>query len=120
MSEQKTRAIDRWQTLIRRYCPEGSRVCNCGDAYETFCPAATKTAMRGGEWIDSWGCAGGCSAAQIEAREHVARCVIAAEEFCKSRADLLAFGTSAVRVADDGSASHVPIDQIPTSLLSKL
>lgn len=54
-----------WETLIARYMPPAQRICNCRRAYE-------KRVESGG-----WKCPGGCSTAQLIARDHVAKSVIA-------------------------------------------
>ncbi len=71
-----------WSTLIQRYKPENARVCNCGQAYEYQCGIGAIPTQDGSglEYrSDLWACPDGCSAAQIHAKEHVARCILAEE-----------------------------------------
>ena len=62
-----------WQTLIREHATPEKRVCNCGNAYETLHPNGALTPEGP---IDAWKCAHGCSAAQIDAREYIAKRVL--------------------------------------------
>jgi hypothetical protein len=64
-----------WEALIQRYCPEGQRVCNCGQAYETFLPAQESGTYKGGVPVAAWRCKYGCQANINTAREIVATAV---------------------------------------------
>jgi len=61
-----------WQKLIKRYVQD-KKICNCGRAYETL---HKDGAILGGKKIDNWACAGGCQAAQFNAKEYVAKQVL--------------------------------------------
>lgn len=71
-----------WKELIKRHCPADKRVCNCGDAYYTCIPYGALITGDGDKprLTHDWMCEAGCTTAQINAREHVAACVLAAEQ----------------------------------------
>lgn len=54
-----------WETLVARYLPPTQRICNCRRAYEKH--------VHGGLYK----CPGGCTTAQLIARDHVAKSVLA-------------------------------------------
>lgn len=69
-----------WELLVKACVPDGKRVCNCSWAYETYVPdGATKFNAESGSWEPSgaWVCEYGCSANQINARNHVAKIILA-------------------------------------------
>lgn len=72
-------AREYWPELIRRHA-EGRAICNCGKAYLTnngFCQIRDEADPRGYREIhDDPQCDGGCSWAQHEAREHVAKKIL--------------------------------------------
>ena len=69
----KERNKDPWQALVERYA-DGRPLCNCRDAYYS---TGGKYSLGGVEHNDGLYCKGGCNAAWYEARQHVARSVIA-------------------------------------------
>lgn len=68
---------EEWKQLVRRYQPADRRLCNCRNAYYTWFPPESGRAFLDRRPIGAWLCANGCSANQIEARDHVAKSVLA-------------------------------------------
>jgi hypothetical protein len=65
-------SVSPWERLIARYATPEMRVCNCRKAYAMQRNFATLGALE----REFWTCAHGCSAAQIAARDIVARLVL--------------------------------------------
>ena len=63
---------DDWKTLVKRYA-DGRQICNCGCAYNSPVGIGISGGVRR---TDLMTCEYGCSAAQIFAREYVAKKVL--------------------------------------------
>lgn len=57
-----------WEVLVERYVPDGKRVCNCSQAYETL--------MDKGPNAGHWVCEYGCSATIGFTRDYIASRVL--------------------------------------------
>jgi hypothetical protein len=61
-----------WEILVERYA-EGRPICNCRQAYYSPCGEGI---VNGERRSDLLVCKHGCSANQLDARDHVAKCVL--------------------------------------------